>query len=346
MTDFKKAWQVATIFIGTIIGAGFATGKEIVEFFSQFGFTGFLAVLVAGFLFFFFGYRIMITSLRAGTSDLFSYNEWLFGKSFSKFFNVAIFFMLVAVTGVMIAGAGEVLYVQFGLDKWIGMVLTVILGFIVLLVGMKGLSVVNQIVVPVIIIFTIILAFLSISNGFTWETFLTVNDVEYPWTVILKPFCYVSFNLAFAQAVLIPMASKIKDEKAIKLGAKMAGGILTLLLILNHLAFTSYPGALESSIPTITIMQDLAPFLNMVYVFVIFGGIFTTVIGNAYGIERQVNAKEKWASWAVYLVLFAVTLFIAQFEYEPLLELLYPIFGYLCLIILARLVLKKEAQIK
>ncbi|MFL6516822.1 MAG: hypothetical protein ACJ8GL_01940, partial [Bacillus sp. (in: firmicutes)] len=36
--DWTQAFQIAAVYVGTVVGAGFATGKEIVEFFSRFGF--------------------------------------------------------------------------------------------------------------------------------------------------------------------------------------------------------------------------------------------------------------------------------------------------------------------
>lgn len=33
----ESAFQLAFVYVGTVVGAGFATGKEIVEFFVRFG---------------------------------------------------------------------------------------------------------------------------------------------------------------------------------------------------------------------------------------------------------------------------------------------------------------------
>ena len=43
--DFTKIFQVAAVFIGTVVGAGLASGKEITQFFTSFGLTSFLGIL-------------------------------------------------------------------------------------------------------------------------------------------------------------------------------------------------------------------------------------------------------------------------------------------------------------
>lgn len=39
--DMNKNWvKIASIYIGTVIGAGFASGREIIEFFGIYGLKG------------------------------------------------------------------------------------------------------------------------------------------------------------------------------------------------------------------------------------------------------------------------------------------------------------------
>lgn len=51
----NQQWQVAkkvvATYIGTVVGAGFATGREIVEFFTVNGFYGTIGICVSGFFY-------------------------------------------------------------------------------------------------------------------------------------------------------------------------------------------------------------------------------------------------------------------------------------------------------
>jgi hypothetical protein len=52
-------WQVAATYMGTIVGAGFASGQEMLQFFGAFGIWGVMGLALAGYLFYYFGNIIL-----------------------------------------------------------------------------------------------------------------------------------------------------------------------------------------------------------------------------------------------------------------------------------------------
>lgn len=341
MKDFKKVWQVATVYVGTVVGAGFATGKEIVEFFSQFGLLGLFEIIVAGYLFIFFGNKMMLSSIKSNSNDYFEYNQWLFGKNVGRFLNYLFFIMLLGVTAVMLAGSGEVIFEQFHTQKWLGMIFTSILAIIVMLWGFNGLSIVNMFVVPSMISFNIILVIMAVRNGFDLDKLLYIPYHDHLWIAIVMPIAYVAFNLSLSQAVFLPLAREIKNPEIIQKGAVLGGALLTLILLLSHISLTIFRDAQSFTIPTATVMKWVAPFLHDFYLMIIFGEIFTTIIGNAFGLEQQISQRVKWHSVLIYFFLFCACFAIALYEYAPLLSFLYPLFGYLSILFLGILLFKK-----
>ena len=341
LKDFKKVWQVASVYVGTVVGAGFATGKEIVEFFSQFGLLGLLEIIIAGYLFIYFGNKMMLSSLKSNSQDYFAYNRWLFGRRFSPILNILFFTMLLGVTAVMLAGSGEVIFEQFHMQKWIGMVITSVFAIIVMLWGIKGLSLVNMFVVPSMIFFNIILVIMAVRSGFDLDKLLYIPYHDHLWLAIVMPISYVAFNLTLSQAVFLPLAREIKNPAIIRKGAVLGGALLTLILLLSHISLTIFQDAQSFAIPTAAVMKSVAPFLHGFYLMIILGEIFSSIIGNAFGIEQQLKPKLKWQSIAIYISLFVICFAIARFEYAPLLTFLYPIFGYLSILFLVILLFKK-----
>ncbi len=341
MKHLKQVWQVATVYVGTIVGAGFATGREIVEFFSQFGLPGLLGILLAGYLFIYFGYKMMILTVRIQARDYFEYNRWLFGRRFSGLVNGIFFCMLFGVTAVMLAGAGEVFFQQYGLPKFTGMVLTAVLSIIVMSWGFKGLSIVNMVIVPTMLLFNLLLAFLVLRHSFSWDYVLEIPQQPKMWRTIVLPFAYVALNLSLAQPVFVPLAKEVKEPLVIKHGAFLGGALLTIILILSHLILVTFSELQAEGIPTAAVMKQVAPFLGGLYLLIIFGEIFTSIIGNAYGLERQLHRHVRVSSVTIYIFFFIGALAIAQFEYAKLLSLLYPLFGYLSVLFLLLLFIKK-----
>ena len=52
--------KLAATYIGTVVGAGFASGQEVLHFFVSFGIKGFSGLMIATVLFIVFGYISMI----------------------------------------------------------------------------------------------------------------------------------------------------------------------------------------------------------------------------------------------------------------------------------------------
>jgi len=335
---WSAAIQLAAVYVGTVVGAGFATGREIVVFFSQYGFIGLLGILLSGFIFAYFGAKLMRISVKIKATSYQEVTIYLFGNIIGTIINFLLLLMLIGVCAVMFSGAGAVFEEQLGLNKSVGVIFTIVLSLLVMMVGTKGLFAVNTFVVPIMISFSFILFFLSVSlPGFFGEIF-QMETVT--WKTITSPFSYTALNLALAIAVLVPAASEIGDEEAVKWGGILGGIALMMILISSHFSLIMLADVYQYSIPMATIMKNLAPQLSWVYILVIYGEIFSSVIGNIYGLERQLRSFVPLPSMVIIGGIIFVSYFISYVQYGTLLSFLYPIFGYISLVFLLFLWIK------
>ncbi|HYK72119.1 MAG TPA: GerAB/ArcD/ProY family transporter [Pseudoneobacillus sp.] len=331
-TNWGAAFQIAAVYVGTVVGAGFATGREIVEFFSRFGFFGFISILMSGYLLIFLGTKLMRTAAKIGANSYQEFNEYLFGKYIGMFINILMLFMLLGVCAVMLSGAGAIFEEQLGMDKIIGIIITIVLSFIVMLVGIKGIFAVNTFVVPMMITFSFMLMVLSMRMPSFLEDFLYIPFVEDGWKTVITPFSYSALNLGLAQAVLVPVASEIKDDRTIRWGGILGGIALTLILISSHITLVMLPNLETYEIPMAVIMKNIASGFYWIFVLIIYGEIFTSVIGNIFGLERQLKRYIPLPSILIVSIIFMVTYFISLIDYSTLLSYLYPLFGYISLL--------------
>lgn len=330
--NWSAAFQIAAVYVGTVVGAGFATGREIVEFFSRFGFIGLLSILLSGYLLIVLGSKLMRMAARINAVSYQEFNIHLFGKWAGRGINIIMLFMLLGVSAVMLAGAGAVFEEQLGLSKDLGVFLTIFLSFIVMLVGTKGLFAVNSFVVPIMVCFSLMLMSLSIKQSDFMNHLLLIPPAEDGWKSILAPFSYSALNLALAQAVLVPIANEIKDDWTIKWGGILGGAALTLILISSHFTLIMLPNLELYDIPMAIIMKQIAPFFYWIYVLVIYGEIFTSVIGNVFGLDRQLKQFVHVPTVITISAIFIVSYIISLIDYSKLLSNLYPLFGYISLI--------------
>ena len=339
-TNWGAAFQIAAVYVGTVVGAGFATGREIVEFFSRFGFIGTIGIVMSGYILIFMGSKLMRISAHIGASSYEQFNEYLFGKVIGKIVNIIMLLMLVGVCGVMLSGAGAVFEEQIGISRNIGIMITIGLSILVMILGVKGLFVVNSFVVPMMIAFSFILLFLSMRLPGFAEQALFIPSAEDGWKSVASPFIYTAFNLSLAQAVLVPIAAEIKDDQTVKWGGILGGTALTLILLAGHFTLIMLPGLELYEIPMATIMKNLAPGLYWVFIMIIYGEIFTSIIGNIFGLERQIKKYLPIPSMMIVVIILVFCYLISRFDYSTLLGYLYPLFGNISLIFIVLLWMK------
>ncbi|MFE8698025.1 GerAB/ArcD/ProY family transporter [Cytobacillus sp. FJAT-53684] len=339
-TNWGAALQIAAVYVGTVVGAGFATGREIVEFFSRFGFIGLISILMSGYIFIILGSKAMRIAARIQASSYQELNEYLFGKLFGTIINILMLLMLLGVCAVMLAGAGAVFEEQMGLSRDIGIIITIGLSIVVMIVGIKGLFAVNTFVVPMMIAFSFLLLIISIKLPNFTKQLLYIPYAEDGWKAVVAPFSYAALNLTLAQAVLVPVAAEIKDDQTIKWGGILGGAALTVILISSHMTLVMLPNLEAFEIPMAVIMKTIASSLFWIYVIIIYGEIFTSVIGNVFGIERQVRKYVSIPTIVTVSIIFVICYWISLINYGTLLSYLYPLFGYISLIFIILLWMK------
>ena len=137
----NQQWQVAkkvvATYIGTVVGAGFATGREIVEFFTVNGLYGTIGICVSGF-FIWLGTKMMLLSSQIGAFSAQEFNKYLFGDVFGNVVNTLLLLVLFGVTSVMLSGAGAVFEEQLRLPRQLGILITVIACLIISSRGLQG----------------------------------------------------------------------------------------------------------------------------------------------------------------------------------------------------------------
>lgn len=341
----RKSWiapfQIAAVYVGTVVGAGFATGREIVEFFTKYGVFGLAGILLAGSLFMFVGTKMLILSKRIQATSYQDVMIYLFGVRFGRFVNIFMLIVLLGLTSIMLSGAGAIFKEQLGLSVRLGVVITILLTIAVMTFGVKGLFSVNLIVVPMLILFSLLLGV----QAFSVEAFTIIPEQSsslYKW--IISSFSYAAFNLTMAAPVLVPLANEINDERILKRGGILGGLFLTIILVSSHIALSTLSNVGSFDIPMAEVMKSIFYAIYFIYIAIIYGEVFTSVIGNLYGLERQISSFIKVPSMVIICAILCIAAFISKIGYSSLISSLYPIFGYVCLGMLVLLIVKKVPE--
>jgi uncharacterized membrane protein YkvI len=339
MRTWGKSVQIAATYIGTVVGAGFASGQEILAFFTSYGPWGTVGILAATGLFVWLGYKMMLYSHQLGTPSYESFNRALFGNILGRVINLIVFATLFGVTTVMLAGSGSVLEEKFGMPYLLGIVFTIVLAYGVLHKGLSQLLAVNSIVVPMMLLFCLLIV-----NSDQIGSSIP-KQLPDTYSFIWKSILYVSYNLATAQSVLVPIGSHIRDVRILRRAAILGGGGLGFMLLVSHAAMLAHwEDVSVLDIPMVFITAQWSEWLQLFFILVLYAEIFTTLISNVYGIAQQLKELFTVKEQTLYLLLFSSSMLFCLIGYTQLLMILYPIFGYLGLATMLRISVRLKGR--
>lgn len=323
----NKNWiKIASVYIGTVIGAGFASGREIVEFFAVYGAKGIIGIIISGILFSAVGSMLLLKVYKYKIKNLNELVMKLFGDRFSLILDTIIGFSLYTGYSVMLSGSGAIFKEELGLSFNIGIITMVIFTFIVFLFKLEGLSVVNTVLVPILIVgilFTSI--YLNIREGFNFSNVEGVALTR-KGNFITSSLLYFGSNSLIIIIVFSSFLSLLKDKKTAILGGATGGAILFLLgisILISMLVY--YNEVIFLEVPMLKICGNISNGYRKVYAVILWIAIFTTAIANGFGFMNRVSEHK---NKLLYTVLFCISAIpLAKFGFANLVGIIYPISG-------------------
>ena len=260
MKDSKLSIQIAMIFIGSIVGAGVCSGRELNQFFATYGIAGLIGLIFCGVLYVIFS-RVIITI--TATYKVSSYDEFVelvCPKWIAKFINIVLTLFLFSSTSIILAGSGSILSQYFLIPKWIGMLIMVIFSSFFLLRNTEGLFEVNTIVVPslVLVMSAIFVSYIK-ANPFTMSLTYMHFIPRQKTNLLISTLVYVSFNILTIIGVIVPLTNDIQKPKQIIKGVTLGSIVLTLLgIAITFLMLVNpfHPRAYE--IPLLAVRKQIA----------------------------------------------------------------------------------------
>lgn len=341
MKNGFRVFQIAFTYIGTIVGAGFATGQEILQFFTQYGKWATLTILFSTSLFIWLGTKMMTISRQIGAASYEDLNKHLFGKKAGALISMAMLVILLGVNSVMLAGAGSVFSEHLNLHYQTGLLITIIGSYLVLSRGMNAIMKMNSVVVPFMILLSVLIVFKT-SHLPTAFRFITLTTDHPPILAWLSPLLYTSFNLLMAQAILVPLGSRIENRKTLRMGGILGGIGVGFMLLSAHFAMSAQmPNIMQYEIPMGNIAVQLGTAIHLIYIILIFMEIFSTFVADMYGVTLQLQQRLSVSPKLISLTVMLMCYLLSQFGFSNLLSILYPIFGLLGLFWVIRLMRAK-----
>jgi uncharacterized membrane protein YkvI len=272
--ETRNILKVACIYATSVIGAGFASGHEIMRFFSIYNTGGFCGIILAGILFSTAG-SIM---LRKVYSDrIRNYEEFIFpvfGWRLGWAMEIAVTVFMLFIFCIMMAGSGGVISDTFGIQYKYALLLMGIICMVLILANVRGLAVLSTIITPVLIL-GIILAGIYIIFCRDTEVFIIsgyLDRLTRNWFV--SSLLYVSYNSIPAFVIICSLLPYLKTQRTAVLGGIVGGALLSLAtLIINIVIRLFLPGVLENELPLLDILKKFSGPASSLYAFVLWAAM-------------------------------------------------------------------------
>lgn len=324
----KNAVKLALVYVGLIIGAGFASGQELMQFFLKYGAVSIFGIMIAGSLFTLIAvlmyYKIYATSAQ-------TLKGYFGNKAWTGILEWIVTFFMIASYIVMVAGSGAIFEEHLCLPNVLGtLAMTAICG-IVFIKGAKGIVAINLALTPLMILGIVIIGAYLLLLGSVPA--ISVGDVVDNWCV--SSLIYVSYNMITAVVVLSALQPLITSKKVAVMAGCIGGGLLAAALtILWLILYVFYDVVKDSQIPLLVAAGDAKWF----YIPVLFMALVTTAISAGFGVIRNINLRLHIKPHWCIIGLCLVGILGSMGGFANLVSKLYSSFGYIGLFMMIYIV--------
>ncbi len=312
----------ALTLLAGIVGAGFASGREIVRFFSSHGAAAAAAVVSAAAALLFFFLRLCAKMEKENADGVFSLCRARFGKRLGTLCG-ALFFLLSAVTaGAMLAACAELCALVLPLRHayGIGMAASLFLGLFLARRGAKGLALAGAALLCLLPLLLLRLLFLPAGEA----CFLPAMTPDLPVRAVADGVSYAALNAALllgAQPVLLSVPARTR-----KRGVMIFSALFTVLLSLSCAVCLRHAQAIAlHPMPFVYLSRRLGGGYVLVAV-CMYAAALSTLCTLCTGLMGMI----KRTSLASAVICGAVILAFSRIGFGALVQSAYPVLGAVC----------------
>lgn len=315
--NFKNVIEVVSVLVGTIVGAGFATGNEIYQFFARFGNFGYVLVCVFFVGMFAFTFKIMHLANKFQAFSLDELSKKVFGEKFAFIVNSVIYISFFVFASVMMSAMESVAGV-------VGVVLMVVLGFVFCVKERQGILIANQFILPLVFVYL----FLLCLNGVS----LPSNVSFSAWQVlgVFGVFYYIALNELISLGAILVVLHKC-NKKELVLSSILGCLILSLMIVSVMAILNNYQFAIIH-MPLKDVANLIGGFFPAFSIVVLFCTIFTTFLSSIFGLYKKIKITFRYPI-LVFSIAILFCYLLSFLGFSNLIQYAYNVVGFVALFV-------------
>ena len=335
-----KEMQSALALVATVVGAGFASGREIMRFFTMYGKWSWVGCVVAGGMMAAFSAWTAMQANALQACDLGTLCRRSIGGRMGHFAAWLNAVLCIVTAGAMLASMGEIFALALPVHGAyeIGIVVSLALGAALAGSGITSLSGIGGWLLPVCMLLYTLLLKLPVPQT------LEVYTPSGAWRGVPMAVAYAAMNAAIGCGVMCEIGQDRKPKEIIR-SCAIAFGLLTLLLVsANASLYRRQKELLHEVLPVVQLARALGSAGYWLCISALSLAVLTTLVALLRTVYRMLlQGAPHGVRWGVTLVL---PLLLCFARFDMLVGQLYPLLGaasaFLFVVMLAKPIAQKK----
>lgn len=329
----KNAIGISFAFLGVLVGAGFASGQEAMQYFVAFGSQGLWGAILSSALMLIAGVSLLQLGSYFRAQEHMEVLSNVSSKILAWVLDISTVVTLFSIGFVMFAGGGSNLNQQFGTPIWLGAVIMLVA---VLIVGMMDVDKVSAAIgtlTPFLLIFVI--------GGCTW----TLIQYDIDWSAInvasqevqtnlpnwwISALNYTGLNAICVTSMALVIGGNQLDTRAAGLGGLFGGlGYLVMLMLLFLGLSIKVETVNGEDMPMLTLINEINPVLGTIMALIIYGMVFATALGMFFALGKRLARGHENRYRVIFISACLIGFALSFIGFQQLVSVVYPLLGYM-----------------
>ena len=334
MFVIRNSFVVGILYLSAIIGAGFATGREIMTFFGAFGYIGFVGLVLACLLIGFCGAKALLIVRERKIENPHELNIAIGGKHGGQIITILCGLFAYSAYVIMLAGIR-----QLTNESLLAVVLVSVCAYAVLYKGFDTLTNICGVLAPVsVILITILVLYGSLHMNVE-----NIDDISYNPSVfemLLKAILYAGYNVLTSLCVLGRCKNILNTRKNAVFGSAI--GAIMLFASAGAILFGILHGKVPisgSEMPVLVLLEGKNTLLFIAILIAMLVSAITGLTGTCIFFDGIIPEKKLGA------ILGIIAIPLSYISFGNLMDFLYPIFGFAGIFLMIMLALSGDKNV-
>lgn len=347
--------KLAGSFCAFMIGAGYATGQEVIQYYTAYGFVGtILGVIIGIILSTWTTADIMAIGYEAKDTNGTHVYCALLGKYGGKVMSVFVPVFMFLTYVIMVSGSGATFNQQFGVSPQVGAAVMAVVSGVVVLLGLNKvidtIGFLGPMIAGVALVIGVGILLTTPYDIAASDAFIAAHQSEMyraadNWFISTS--LYVLWGIVMGLPFMSTMGSKANNMQEVISGALLGSVLFFLALLALSFAMGSQIEQVYAlEIPALAMANSINPLLGIIYSVVLILAIFTTMLPLLWTVAARIAPENSKLFNALVVVIAVLGFFGGHLPFSMLINYIYPFIGWIGVLVFAAILWREIKCLK